>query len=112
MKPISLAILSVSFVTPALADSASDLKRVTELSNRYNECVYYAAVERLGKNNGDISAAAEDAFPSCATEARQITAFMRRAGATKEQIADIFAEKHAGIKAELRKMANEARGLK
>ena len=109
MKPFLFAFFAV---TPALADGASDLRRVNELSSRYNECVYFAAVERIAKNNGDISAAAEDAFPSCVTEAKQITTFMRRAGATDDQIADIFAEKHAGIKAELRKMANEARGLK
>ncbi len=105
------AMMLTALVGQSCAEDAS-LARATQLSDRYNECVYFSAVERINKNNGDISAAAEEAFPSCATEARQMTTFMRKAGATDTQIADMFAEKNAGIKSELRKMSNEARGIK
>jgi hypothetical protein len=102
----------VAWTSCARASDAANIQRVTQLSDRYNECVYFSAIERLNKNHGDISAAAEEAFPSCATEARQIAVFLRSIGMTDVHIANIISDKNAGIKTELRKMSNIARGIK
>lgn len=107
----ALAVIVLLLASPVSAQDPS-LVRAQQLGNRYNECVYFSAVERLNQNSGDISAAAEAAFASCATEARQMASFLKNRGATDAQIAEALAEKNAGIKAELRKIHNEARGIK
>jgi hypothetical protein len=96
-------------LTPALAfaqDSAT-VVRMTDISNRYNECVYFSAISQIRSLNGDINQAAEQAFASCKAEKELMVSTMAEVGVPPDLIKKTMLDKQTGIKRELRKIVEE-----
>lgn len=96
----------------AASGQTPDLARTKDISEKYNECVYFSAVEHMPEANNDTSLAAESAFKACATEQDQLIMLMQQIGMAPEQIASTLLEKKTAIKREFRKMVLESRGIK
>jgi hypothetical protein len=111
MRSIPVLFLIVS--TPVWAQvDPSVLKRVRDVSARYNECVYSSGISRIRASNYDVNLAVEGALDSCATENAQMVMVMRQNGFSSAQIEDTLLDKKTGIKRELRKMIMEIQGSK
>lgn len=110
---IKAALIATLFTLLSLPAHAEDkqLERAKEVGERYNECVYFSAIEHLSETNNDISAAAEKAFASCKTEYDQMVSIMQTWGLMPEQIEAALLDKKAGIKRELRNMVLETKGI-
>ena len=105
---LAAAVALLFQASPSISQSAADLAQAEKISQRYNECVYFAAISRVKPGNGnDISALAEEAFNSCTSESEQLVLFLSENGATATQIQSVILEKKTGIKRELRNMINE-----
>lgn len=104
-------IVLIAYGCHAVAQNAdpSMIKRMTEASNRYNECAYASAISRLKAVDFDINLAAEQGFSSCGSESRLMIGLMTDVGFNRQQIEQVFLEKNTGIKRELRKMVEEIR---
>ncbi|MCA1457030.1 hypothetical protein I6F35_28065 [Bradyrhizobium sp. BRP22] len=111
MKWAALSIL-LGLPVAAGAQDAAVVARLNDVSDRYNECVYFSAVSQVNPSQLDINLAAEQAFNACKSETELMLQAMREAGLSEPQIAKVFLDKKTGIKRELRKMMNEAQGIR
>ncbi|MEY9592272.1 MULTISPECIES: hypothetical protein [Bradyrhizobium] len=101
------AIYSIGAGSQTLAQDAATVARLTDVSQRYNECAYSSAISQLKSLNGDINRAAEQGFASCSLERDLLVSSMKEVGVPPPLIDRTILEKQTGIKRELRKMVEE-----